>query len=132
YLLTVVMRTDGSSVLAPGNKWGIFPSAAVSWIAKEESFFQNMDLLSDLKFRASYGISGNSAVSAYQTLGGLSKSTYAFDRGTNEVASFGFYPSLIASPSLSWETTATTNIGLDFGFTHDMLITAVVIYALYN
>lgn len=128
YLFTGVLRTDGSSVLAPGNKWGFFPSAALSWIAKEEGFLKNVDALSEMKFRLSYGISGNSAVSAYQTLGGLSKSTYAFDRGASEVAAFGFYPSLIAASNLGWETTASTNFGIDFGFLNNRVTGSVDLY----
>lgn len=128
YLFTGVLRTDGSSVLAPGNKWGFFPSAAVSWIAKEEGFLRNNEAISEMKFRLSYGVSGNSAVSAYQTLGGLSKSTYAFDRGAAEVAAFGFYPSLIAARDLGWETTASTNFGIDFGFANNRITGSVDLY----
>lgn len=128
YLFTGVLRTDGSSVLAPGNKWGFFPSAAVSWIAKEEQFLQSVDLISDMKLRASHGISGNSAVAAYQTMGGLSKSTYAFDRGASESPAYGFYPSLIAATNLSWETTASTNIGLDFGLFNNRVTGSVDVY----
>lgn len=128
YLFTGVLRADGSSVLAPGNKWGFFPSAAVSWLAKEEGFLRNVEAVSELKFRMSYGISGNSAVSPYQTLGGLSKSTYAFDRGANEVAAFGFYPSLISAPTLSWETTASANFGIDFGFFNNRITGNLDIY----
>ncbi|MDO9554477.1 MULTISPECIES: SusC/RagA family TonB-linked outer membrane protein [Rhodonellum] len=128
YLLTLLMRSDGSSVLSKGNKWGYFPSAALSWILKEESFLQNMEGLTDLKIRTSYGISGNSAVNPYQTLGGLSKSTYAFDRGTAESPAFGFYPSLISAPTLSWETTATTNFGLDFGFFNNRITGSIDAY----
>lgn len=118
YLLTLLMRADGSSVLAPGNKWGYFPSVAVGWNLTEEDFLnlRNSNTISRFKLRASYGISGNSAVSPYQTLGGLSRSTYAYDQGSSEQPAFGYYPSLIASPDLSWETTATTNFGWDFGF----------------
>jgi TonB-linked SusC/RagA family outer membrane protein len=116
YLVTLLMRADGSSVLAPGNKWGYFPSAALGWMLSEEDFLKDSNTISRLKLRGSYGISGNSAVTPYQTLGGLSRSTYAFDQGNSEEPAFGYYPSLIASPDLSWETTATTNIGLDFGF----------------
>lgn len=128
YLFTGVLRTDGSSVLAPGNKWGFFPSAALSWIVKEEGFLRNNDAISEMKFRLSYGVSGNSAVSAYQTLGGLSKSTYAFDRGAAEIPAFGFYPSLIAASNLGWETTASTNFGIDFGFANNRITGSVDIY----
>ncbi|MCE7054385.1 TonB-dependent receptor [Algoriphagus sp. AGSA1] len=127
YIFNGVLRADGSSVLASGNKWGFFPSAAVSWIAKEEGFLVNNSTISELKFRLSYGISGNSAVSPYQTLGGLSKSTYAWDEGSSETAAFGYYPSLIAA-SLGWEETASLNFGIDFGFFNNRLTGSVDIY----
>lgn len=130
YLLTLLMRADGSSVLAPGNKWGYFPSAALGWVLTEEDFLglNESNTISNLKLRASYGISGNSAVSPYQTLGGLSRSTYAYDQGSSETPAFGYYPSLIASPDLSWETTATTNIGLDFGFFRNRITGTLDVY----
>ena len=78
YLLTATLRADGSSVLAKGNQWGYFPSVAVAWRMKDESFLANVDEVSDLKLRLSYGLSGNSAVSPYQTTGGLSKTMYEF------------------------------------------------------
>jgi len=128
YIFNGVLRADGSSVLADGNKWGVFPSAAVSWLAKEEGFLVNNSTISELKFRLSYGVSGNSAVSPYQTLGGLSKSTYAWDEGASETAAFGYYPSLIAAPDLGWEETATVNFGIDYGFFNNRLFGSVDIY----
>lgn len=127
YIFNGVLRADGSSVLAEDNKWGFFPSAAVSWIAKEEGFLVNNSTISELKFRLSYGISGNSAVSPYQTLGGLSKSTYAWDEGSSESAAFGYYPSLIAA-SLGWEETASLNFGIDFGFFNNRVTGTVDLY----
>ncbi|MFV8465057.1 TonB-dependent receptor [Flavobacterium sp. LB1P62] len=111
YLLTASLRADGSSVLADGHKWGYFPSAALGWRISDESFMKKNTAVSNLMFRTSYGISGNSAISPYQTLGGLGKVTYSF----GETAAFGYYPKDIQNPDLSWETTATTNFGLDFG-----------------
>ena len=128
YLFNGVVRTDGSSVLAPGNKWGFFPSAAVSWIMKEEGFLASSSTISEMKMRLSYGISGNSGVDPYQTLGGLSKSTYAWDQGSSEVASFGYYPSLIAASNLGWEETASLNLGFDFGFFNNRLTGTLDLY----
>lgn len=128
YLLTGVLRADGSSVLSEGNKWGFFPSVAASWIMSNEDFLKSSTTVNNLKFRASYGISGNSAVSPYQTKGVLARSTYAFDVGTSEVAAFGYYPGFIATPGLTWETTATANFGLDFGFFSNRISGTVDIY----
>ncbi len=128
YLFNAVLRADGSSVLSEENKWGLFPSAAVSWIAKEEGFLVDNSTISELKFRLSYGVSGNSAVSPYQTLGGLSKSTYAWDEGSSEVPAFGYYPSLIAASNLGWEETATVNFGVDFGFFNNRISGTLDLY----
>jgi len=72
YLLTVTGRADGSSVLAPQNRWSFFPSAAAAWRVSDENFMHTQNLFSDLKIRASYGVAGNSAVKPYQTQSGLS------------------------------------------------------------
>lgn len=128
YLLTAVMRTDGSSVLSEGNKWGLFPSGAASWIVNKENFLKDSKYLSNLKLRLSYGISGNSAVSPYQTKGVLGRSTYAFDNGATEEAAYGYYPALVATPGLTWETTGTVNLGLDFGFFNNRISGTVDVY----
>lgn len=128
YLLTLVMRADGSSVLADGKKWGYFPSASVAWILKEENFLRNSNAISEMKLRVSYGLSGNSSVKPYMTRGGLGKTTYAFDRDGSESPAFGFFPAALSNPELSWETTATANLGLDFGFFNNRLIGSVDIY----
>lgn len=128
YLLTGVVRADGSSVLSEGNKWGFFPSVAASWIVSNEDFLKESSSVNNLKLRASYGISGNSAVSPYQTKGVLGRSTYNFNVGTSEIGAFGFYPALVSTPGLTWETTATVNFGLDFGFFSNRISGTVDVY----
>lgn len=124
YLLTTTFRADGSSVLAEGKKWGYFPSVALGWLISEEKFLADNEMISSLKLRASYGISGNSAISPYQTLGGLGRVTYSFD----ETAAFGYYPKLISNPDLTWETTATTNLGVDFSLWKNRIDGSVNVY----
>nr|WP_319398419.1 TonB-dependent receptor [uncultured Carboxylicivirga sp.] len=115
YLFTFTYRADGSSTLA--DKWGFFPSAALAWRINEEAFMDGtQNWLSNLKLRASYGVTGNAAVSPYQTLGNLSNTSafpmyYDLD-GTTYSANV---PNSIANKELTWETTASTNLGLDFG-----------------
>ena len=128
YLLTLTMRGDGSSVLSKGNQWGFFPSVAVAWRMNEENFLKQFDNLSNLKLRLSYGVSGNSAVSAYQTQGGLGKTMYAFFINGVETGATGYYPSLTPNPNLGWEKTATTNIGIDFGFFNNRISGSVDVY----
>ncbi|WP_162390428.1 TonB-dependent receptor [Spirosoma endbachense] len=125
YLLTASLRADGASVLAAGHKWAYFPSVAVAWRMLDESFMTNSgNLFSEMKLRASYGISGNSAIAAYQTQGGLSKIAYSFD----ETPAFGYWPKLLANKDLGWEKTATVNVGLDFGFFKNRLTGSIDVY----
>lgn len=128
YLLNGVLRSDGSSLLSEGNKWGFFPSVAASWIINREDFLRDVSSISNLKIRTSYGISGNSAVSPYQTKGVLGRSTYAFDEGSSEGAAYGYYPAMVSTPGLTWETTATLNFGLDFGFFKNRITGTIDIY----
>ncbi len=124
YLLTATLRADGSSVLADGNKWGYFPSVAVAWRIKNEPFLVNKEQLSDMKIRLSYGLSGNSAVSPYQTLGSLSKTIYAFE----ENAAYGYRPYNLANKDLKWEKTTVLNLGVDMGFFNNRLYATVDAY----
>ena len=124
YMLTLTMRADGSSVLAEGNKWGYFPSVAAAWRVKEESFLKNLDAVSDLKLRLSYGLSGNSAVSAYQTTGGLSQTFYDW----NGVAAYGYRPYGLANKELKWEKTKVLNFGIDYGMFNNRLYASIDLY----
>lgn len=125
YLLTTSFRADGSSVLAEGHKWAYFPSIALAWRAFDEPAFAGLkNIFSDLKFRASYGVSGNSAVNAYQTQGSLSRVAFSFD----ETAAFGYWPKLLSNKDLGWETTATLNFALDFGLFNNRITGSVDAY----
>ena len=124
YMLTLTLRADGSSVLAEGNKWGYFPSIAAAWRVKEESFLKNVDAVSDLKLRLSYGLSGNSAVSAYQTTGGLNQTYYDW----NGVAAYGYRPYGLANKELKWEKTRVLNFGIDYGMFNNRLYATIDLY----
>lgn len=113
YLLTVSARYDGSSRLADGHKWVLFPSAALAWRINEEAFVKEADWLDNLKLRFGFGKTGNSAVDPYQTRGSLGQSWYPFDNGSTPT--IGYAPSVMANKLLTWETTDSWNIGLDFG-----------------
>lgn len=128
YLMTVTLRQDGSSVLAKDHQWGVFPSVALAWRMNEENFLKNVEQLSNLKLRLSYGISGNSAVSAYQTQGGLGKTMYAYLINNTENGAYGYYPALTPNYNLGWEKTATANIGIDFGFFNNRISGSLDIY----
>ena len=128
YLLTLTFREDGSSVLASKHRWGFFPSAAFAWRMKEEKFLKDVEWLYNLKLRLSYGISGNSAVSAYQTQGGLGKTMYSFINNGVEGGAYGYYPALTPNTALGWEKTATTNFGIDFGFLNNRISGSIDLY----
>lgn len=124
FLLTLTMRADGSSVFAPGNKWGYFPSAAVAYNLINEDFIKRYDFITNLKLRASWGRTGNTAVLPYSTLAVLGRTYYDF----NDNTALGYYPTTIANPSLKWETTQSFNVGLDFGFLRDRITGSVEAY----
>ncbi len=112
YLVQGSIRRDGSSVFGANNQWGYFPAAGVAWRIDQEKFMQQQSLFSDLKFRASYGVTGNSSgFNAYtaQFISG-SLGTYYY----NGVQTAAYGPTQAANPNLQWEKTATANIGLDF------------------
>lgn len=110
YLLSASMRYDGASVLAPGNKWDYFPSAAVAWKMQEEEFMKSIKWVDELKLRFGFGITGNSAVDAYTTSGPLNQYNYVW--GTTPA--IGMIPKDMANPELGWEKTRQYNVGLDF------------------
>lgn len=111
YLFTVSARYDGSSRLAEGHKWVLFPSGAFAWKLSEEPWM-DVKWINDLKLRASYGKTGNSAIDPYQTLGSLQKMRYVYGNGATEV--IGYAPDGMANTDLTWETTDQYNLGLDF------------------
>lgn len=114
YLLTATVRRDGFSAFGSNTKFGTFPSVALGWNVSNEGFFKNSavsNVLSNLKYRLSWGKNGNEAVNAYVTLPNLATFNYLSD---DHKALYGFYPSQLASPNLGWETTTSTNTGLDF------------------
>ena len=113
YLLTATVRRDGSSRFGSGNKWGIFPSVAASWRISQEDFFQN-DIMSDLKLRASFGITGSQEIGNYNSLSILGASTNGYLVGGEKITIV--LPQQYTNPDLKWEQTAQTDIGIDFGF----------------
>lgn len=124
YLFTISARYDGSSRLAKGNKWVLFPSAAFAWRIFDEPFIPETSFLTNLKLRLGWGQTGNSAVDPYQTMGGLLLQKYNFG-GTNAI---GYYPNIMPNENLTWETTAQTNLGIDFGFFNNRLSGSIDLY----
>lgn len=108
YLLSVSGRVDGSSRFGTNNRYGFFPAGSVGWIISQENFMKNQNLISELKLRASYGITGNSEIGNFPSRGLFSAFGYAGVAGSR--------PTQLPNPNLKWETSATSDIGLDIGF----------------
>ncbi len=126
YLLTASLRVDGSSVFGANNKYGYFPSVALAWKVNNEAFMQNFTDLSTLKLRLSYGSVGNQALSPYQSLGVVS--TFGMLFGENTYLT-GYLPtSQLYNPNLKWETSTSTNAGVDFGFFNERISGTVEYY----
>jgi TonB-linked SusC/RagA family outer membrane protein len=124
YLLTATGRWDGSSVLAEGHKWDFFPSFAAAWKIQEESFLKPIEWINELKFRVGYGVTGNSGVGSYTTMGPLTQYNYVF--GTQ--AAIGYIPMSMANPGLAWEKTAQVNTGIDFSFLKNRISGSLEVY----
>ncbi len=126
YFLTGVMRYDGSSRLAPGHQWELFPAISGSWRLSEESFFKG-GIFSNLSLRAGWGKQGNQAVQPYQTqllLVTDNGAAYPFG-GT---VTTGLRASQVGNPDLKWETATQTNVGVDYGLWSDRLTGSVEFY----
>ena len=127
YLFTFTTRDDGSSKFGENNKWAIFPSGAISWKADQENFIKRLNVFNQLKFRFSYGLSGNQGISPYQTLSRYGVEKYFM--GGQFVTGIGpgyivgrtgpngifFLWGGIPNPDLKWETTAQSDFGIDTG-----------------
>ena len=120
YIFTASVRSDGSSVFSKNHKWATFLSGAFAWRASEEQFIKNLNFFSNLKFRVSYGETGNQAIGAYRTLAVLDAANYpyngALESGVSMIDWRG--PN---NPDLKWETTAQFNAGIDFGWMDNRL-----------
>ena len=108
YLLTATLRADGSSSFGPDNRWGWFPSVALAWRFKQESFLKDVGWLSNGKLRLGWGLVGNQNAGAYAY--GATMASVATAYGT------GFYPNNFANSKLKWEQTNSWNVGLDLSF----------------
>ncbi len=113
YTVTASFRADGSSRFGPENRWGYFPSVSVGWTLSNEPFLKDaLDKLVSIRFRGSWGKSGNNNIGNYAHISDISKGNYAFGTTTVSTSRLGGF----ADPSLGWETTNQTNVGIDLGF----------------
>ncbi|MEG3659427.1 TonB-dependent receptor [Arenibacter palladensis] len=125
YLFTFTGRYDGSSKLAVGHEWAFFPSAAFAWKASEENFLQDVDWLSNLKLRLSYGESGNDNVAQpYQSLAFLNGADYVY--GSDHIN--GVQVAGLANYDLTWERSKEYNFGLDLGILNNRVRLGLEVY----
>jgi len=128
YLLTATIRDDGSSRFSSANRWGVFPSAALAWKIKDESFLKNVNAISDLKLRVGYGVTGQ------QDIGNdyPAQAVYTTAQlGSYYMVNGQYIPTLRPAtydPNIKWEQTTTQNIGLDFGFVKDRITGSLEYY----
>lgn len=115
YMATLVMRADGSSIFAPGHRWGTFPSVSAGWVISEEHFMKPMEhWLNFLKIRAGWGQNGNQDIAGYQYLSTYSFAFAGYTFGTDKsVETTGAYADILANPDITWETSEQTDIGFD-------------------
>jgi TonB-linked SusC/RagA family outer membrane protein len=112
--------------LGEGNKWAFFPSAAVGWRISDEAFMDNQKIFSDLKLRASYGVSGNDVIGAYATQNSLTLIPFSYNDAAT-VPAYGV-AATIGNDELEWELTATTDIGLDFSLLNNRISGSIDYY----
>ncbi|MDR0682919.1 MAG: TonB-dependent receptor [Dysgonamonadaceae bacterium] len=122
YLLTATIRRDGSSKFAPEHRWGWFPSAAFAWRASEEDFIKNMDAINNLKLRLGWGLVGNQNVGTnygWLTTYGISPTSWGIS---------GLLADNTPNPQLQWESTTSTNVGIDLGLFKQRLELTIDLY----
>ena len=110
YLVTATVRRDGSSRFGPANKYGTFPSASFAWRLSEEDFMRGSGLFSDVKLRASYGLTGNQSIGNFAFITRAGAAPYV----SGNTVTIGNAPQNIGNPNLKWETAKQLDVGIDF------------------
>ncbi|MBW2962628.1 SusC/RagA family TonB-linked outer membrane protein [Mesonia aestuariivivens] len=128
YLLSLSLRTDGSSKFGPENRWGLFPAISAGWRISEESFLKNSTWLSELKLRASYGINGSNNIGPYAWRSRLTSSNYVIGDSSVPGSGVGNIP----NDAISWEESESINFGLDFGLLKGRITTTLNLYRKEN
>jgi TonB-dependent starch-binding outer membrane protein SusC len=114
YMLTMVLRADGSSNFAEGHRWGTFPSFSAGWVISNEPFMKDLSAINFLKLRGSWGQNGNKDIDKFQYLSSLSYTNAIYYFGPDKrVQSVGAYPARVPNPNVSWETSEQISAGFD-------------------
>jgi TonB-linked SusC/RagA family outer membrane protein len=128
YMLSLAVRSDASSRLAPGYKWHTYPAVSAGWNLNREAFMKDVNWLNALKLRIGYGETSNQAIDPYATLGLLNTRFYNFGDNGDQSYATGYYLSELPNKNLGWEYTETWNFGLDFGLFNKRLSGTVEYY----
>ncbi|ARS36191.1 SusC/RagA family TonB-linked outer membrane protein [Pontibacter actiniarum] len=125
YLLTGIIRRDGSSKFGPNNKYGVFPSVSVGWVTSRESFFPANDIVNFLKIRGSYGVVGNNRIDDFLYLARVGGGrNYTIGYGPDLELVNGVSPEALSNPDLQWEETSQLNFGFEAVLFSDFTLTA--------
>lgn len=119
YVVSAAVRRDGSSRFGANNRWGTFPSVSAAWNVSNERFFQNIDFISSLKFRGSWGKLGNQEIGIYPYSSLVSTGNYVYTFGGQVVTGANIVET--GNQNVKWETSKQTNIGMDATFLKDRL-----------
>jgi TonB-linked SusC/RagA family outer membrane protein len=129
YLLNLSMRGDGSSLFAEGYKWGYFPAGSFAWRISEEKFFAPLkNSIDDVKFRINYGQSANNRVDPFLYLTQFNATSGGNAYSINDQNVIGYQPNALAYNSLTWETTTSKGLGLDFSILKNRMSFTVDVY----
>jgi len=127
YLATFTLRSDASSRFGADNQVGVFPSGSLAWRMDQEDFIKNLNVFSSLKYRVSYGVTGNDQVGNYAALALVSATHLTFDGSTNTGGTH-LNQSTPENPLLKWESTSQFNTGFDMGFFNSRLMATLDVY----
>ncbi len=128
YLLTLSIRADGSSLFTEENRWGYFPAAALAWKVKEESFLKNVEFIDEFKIRLGYGQTGQQDITGVVGFYPSIPLFQAGDSNSQYLPNSSLYSALPFNPNLTWEKTATYNLGVDFNVFSNLLSGSFDIY----
>ena len=126
YIVNLAGRFDGTSKFSDNNKYGFFPSLGLAWKMDREKWFSPAKLIfNEFKIRSSFGIVGNQGISPYSTMSTLSSNYMVYG---NSTANIGYYPTVLANPSLKWERTQSFNGGIDASIFHNKIFITIDAY----
>jgi TonB-linked SusC/RagA family outer membrane protein len=131
YIITFNGRRDGSSIWAPGNRWGFFPGISGAWVVSEEAFMSGANFIDNLKVRVGYGTVGNEGLGgnyAYSFYGTGANPPFQYAFGNPGQIGIGVLQTQLGNPNLKWETDISVNAGIDFGFFNNRINGSVDYY----